>query len=122
MLEIPHLYHLATASEWDADATEPYTVSTLGRSLEEEGFIHLSLARQVAGVAEAFYRDQDVVLLRIDPAKVTARVQFEDVPEAGDAFPHLYGPIPREAIVSATPVPRAADGTLDFTGLLPEPI
>ncbi|WP_062297367.1 DUF952 domain-containing protein [Demequina maris] len=122
MLEIPHLYHLAIAAEWDPQATEPYTVSTLGRTLEEEGFIHLSLARQVAGVGAAFYGGQDVVLLRVDPAKVRSRVEFEQVPEAGDAFPHLYGPIPREAVVSATPVPRRADGTLDFTGLLPEPI
>ncbi|MDN4475755.1 DUF952 domain-containing protein [Demequina sp. SYSU T00192] len=122
MLEIPHLYHLATAAEWDPAATEPYTVSTLGRSLEDEGFIHLSLARQVAGVGAAFYGGQDVVLLRVDPAKVRSRVEFEAVLGSDDKYPHLYGPIPREAIVSATPVPRGEDGVLDFTGLLPEPI
>ncbi|WP_082096657.1 DUF952 domain-containing protein [Demequina gelatinilytica] len=122
MLEIPHLYHLAVAAEWDPASTADYTTSTIGRSLADEGFIHLSLARQVEGVAQAFYADRDVVLLEIDPAKVTARVQFERVPDADDAFPHLYGPIPRAAIVAATPVPRGTGGALDFDGLLPDPI
>ncbi|WP_062522829.1 DUF952 domain-containing protein [Demequina silvatica] len=122
MLEIPHVYHLALAEEWDPTATEPYTVSTIGRTLEQEGFIHLSLARQVQGVADAFYGGRNAVLLRIDPAKVRARVEFEEVPEVGDAFPHLYGPIPREAIVSATPVPFGPDGRHDFSGQLPDPI
>ncbi|WP_062385006.1 DUF952 domain-containing protein [Demequina iriomotensis] len=122
MLEIPHLYHLAIAAEWDPAATADYTTSTVGRTLEDEGFIHLSLARQVAWVAQQFYVDSDVVLLEIDPAKVTARVQFEEAPGTDDAFPHLYGPVPRAAIVAASPVPRGADGAHDFTGLLPDPI
>ena len=49
VIESPTLYRLATAEAWDPDAEEPYTVSTLGRSLAEEGFMHRSLARQVRG-------------------------------------------------------------------------
>ncbi|SEJ50612.1 DUF952 domain-containing protein [Demequina mangrovi] len=122
MIELPTLYHLATPDAWDAEASDDYTVSTLGRSLAEEGFIHLSLARQVSGVAEAFYAGRDVILLALDPHRLSARVEFEQVPGVDDAFPHLYGPIPRAAILSATPVPFAQDGAHDFTGLLPEPL
>lgn len=122
MIELPKLYHLATPDAWDADATEPYTVSTLGRTLEDEGFIHLSLARQVPGVADAFYQGRDVVLLTLDPHRLSARVEFERPEGADDDFPHLYGPIPREAILAAEPVPTRADGSHDFAGLLPDPI
>ncbi len=122
MLELPALYHLATADRWDPDASEPYSVSTLGRTLDDEGFIHLSLARQVERVAHAFYEGQDVVLLTLDAHRLGARVLFEKAPDVDDEFPHLYAPIPREAIVRADPVPRDEDGFLDFTGLLPHPI
>jgi uncharacterized protein (DUF952 family) len=63
------IYHLALASEWDAavEAGE-YRTSTLGRSLEEEGFIHASFAEQVRGVADAGYAGvrEPLVLLTID--------------------------------------------------------
>ncbi len=119
---MPAVYHLATTDRWDADSAEPYTVSTLGRTLEDEGFIHLSLARQVERVAHAFYEGQDVVLLKLDPHRLGARIVFERPPDVDDEFPHLYAPIPREAIVRADPVPRDEHGILDFAGLLPDPI
>ncbi|WP_082104243.1 DUF952 domain-containing protein [Demequina soli] len=122
MLEIPHVYHLALAEDWDAHPDEPYTVSTIGRTLAEEGFIHMSLARQAQGVADSFYRGRDVVLLRVDPARVDSRIQFDHVPDADDDFPHLYGPLQRAAVVAATRVPMREDGTHDLAGLLPEPI
>lgn len=122
MMELPLLYHLATADAWDPDSDEPYAMSTRGRTLEQEGFVHLSLARQVKGVAKAFYGDADVVLMRLDPHRLGRRVVFERAPDVDDEFPHIYGPIPREAIVAADPVPRDAGGELDFTGLLPQPL
>jgi uncharacterized protein (DUF952 family) len=37
----PYLYHLAVAGDWDPARAE-YRGSTLGRTLEEEGFVHCS--------------------------------------------------------------------------------
>jgi uncharacterized protein (DUF952 family) len=100
-----HIFHLATAADWaEAERSGTYRTSTLGRSLDEEGFIHASRAAQVRGVGAAFYGDagEPLVLLEIDPARLASEVRLE-VPPGGDtAFPHIYGPLPSFAVVSAT--------------------
>ena len=58
-------------------------------------------------------------MLVIDPAKVTADVKFEcpnpppgpSSPLAKVLFPHIYGPLNRDAIVEIRAATRAADGT-----------
>jgi uncharacterized protein (DUF952 family) len=114
------IFHLAVRAEWDAAvAAGEYVRSTIDRSLVEEGFIHASFADQVRDTADRFYRDRDdVVLLHIDPAALRAEVRVEDLYETGIAFPHIYGPLPVEAVVSARPVPLRGDGTLDVAPLL----
>ncbi len=51
------IYHIALESDWDAalEAGE-YRTSTLGRTLEDEGFLHASTASQVRDVADAHLR------------------------------------------------------------------
>jgi len=99
------IYHLALVSDWDAArASGEYAVSTLGRTLAEEGFIHASRADQWAGVRERFYDDvtEPLVLLRIDPSRLLADVRDEPVPGLDDTFPHVYGPINLDAVVETT--------------------
>jgi glutathione S-transferase len=93
------LYHLALAADWEAARRSGrYTTSTRGRSLEEEGFIHCSFADQVESTAQAFYADAgDVVLLEIDPARLSSDVIVEG------GFPHVYGALEVDAVVAATP-------------------
>lgn len=106
------LWHLAERAEWDeARASGSYERSTRGLSLAEEGFVHCSYPDQLAGVAAAFYADApDLVLLRIDPAKLGAEIRVEG------GFPHVYGPIPVAAVTAATPVGRDAAGQLILPG------
>jgi glutathione S-transferase len=96
------VHHLALAHEW-AEATErggPYERSTIGRSLDEEGFIHCSFPHQVRATAERYYAGRDdVLLLTVDLTRVDAPVVIEDLAGTGEAFPHLYGPLPIEAVV-----------------------
>ncbi|HSG15892.1 MAG TPA: DUF952 domain-containing protein [Anaerolineae bacterium] len=69
-------------------------------SLAEDGFIHCSLPEQMVPVADALYRGrQGLVLLVVDPAWVTAEIRFEDCYQSGQKFPHIYGPLPVEAVV-----------------------
>jgi glutathione S-transferase len=110
------IYHLALASAWDESADE-YRGSTIDQSLAEVGFVHGSTAGQVKRIADLFYRDRDdVVLLRIDPRRLNVPVRFE-ADETGERFPHIYGPVPKDAVVSATRLPRRADGYLDLGDL-----
>jgi len=99
--------HLAEAPHWqEALSTGEYRWSTLGRTLEEEGFIHCSTPEQVAGVLERYYASYaaNLVLLTIDTERLTSPWQVD--PVGDDTFPHVYGPINASAVVHAEPLDR----------------
>ena len=102
------IFHIATESDWRRTLeTGTYTTSTVGRTLEEEGYIHASRREQVQGVFDRYYRSlgERLVLLTIDPARLTeAEVVVE--PVGDDSYPHLYGPINRSAVVDVAPLDR----------------
>ncbi|GAA2001456.1 DUF952 domain-containing protein [Nakamurella flavida] len=113
--DVPHgsdesqglLYHCATQAQWaDLQRDGESRVSTRGRTLEQEGFIHCSYAGQVAGVLERYYADVDepMLLLRVDPALVGAEVVVEN------GFPHVYGPLPLVAVFDTVPLTRGEQG------------
>ena len=105
------IYHLALQGAWyEAQAAGTYRVSTLGLSLDEVGFIHCSQAVQVDGVHERFYGGvtEPVVLLTIDTDLLTSPWQLDDVPGQPLPFPHVYGPLDLDAIVSAVPYVRGS--------------
>ncbi|WP_192903950.1 DUF952 domain-containing protein [Nocardioides albidus] len=102
------IFHLALLRDWEqAQRAGSYTVSTLGRSLAEEGFIHASRADQWTGVRERFYAEvtEPMVLLQIDPARLDVPV-VDELPEPGatETYPHIYGPLPVGAVVKAIPL------------------
>lgn len=100
------VYHLALEDEWQEAvvAGRAYSVSTRGRSLAEVGFVHCAFGHQLGGVARRFYGDRsDLVVLAIDPLATGAEMVVESVPGADETFPHIYGPVPLAAVVSATP-------------------
>ncbi|GAA4399418.1 hypothetical protein GCM10023168_06720 [Fodinibacter luteus] len=98
------IHHLAEPHAWhEALRTGEYRWSTLGRSLDDEGFVHCSSAAQLAGVLGRYYadHDRDLVLLTIDPARLTAPLEWEAAdPGTGEEFPHVYGPITPDAVVA----------------------
>lgn len=104
------LFHVALPEDWEAARVDGrYSISTRGRTLADEGFIHCSFAEQVATTIQRFYADVDeVILLRIDPHRLAAPVVVEDLVGTGEPFPHVYGPIPLDAVIDATPVAPAA--------------
>jgi glutathione S-transferase len=99
------IYHLALRDEWQgACGGKAYRRSTLGRSLADVGFIHCSFAHQVQAIADLVYNGRgDVVLLEIDPSRVQAEVRVEDLEAGGQTFPHIYGPLPIEAVTQIVP-------------------
>jgi uncharacterized protein (DUF952 family)/uncharacterized glyoxalase superfamily protein PhnB len=107
------LFHIARRRDWEAaQRVGVYRISTLDRTLEQEGFIHLSFARQVRGVADRFYAgvDGELLVLSIDPAQLTAPLVTEPVPGTDEQFPHLYGELPLEAVRRVTAYRRGDDG------------
>ena len=94
------IYHIALRAEWEAARQAgQYRFSTRGQTLEQAGFIHASTADQVEGTRHRFYQGAgDLVLLKIDPTLLRAEVRYED------GYPHIYGPLNLDSVVSVTPM------------------
>jgi uncharacterized protein (DUF952 family) len=111
---VTDLLHLARRQDWlDArrSGSGDYRISTRGRTLEEQGFIHCSLPHQLRGVAEALYADaDDLVVLVIDSVRLTGPVRYEAAEAGGEQYPHLYGPLPLDAVTRVVPVSRDEAG------------
>jgi uncharacterized protein (DUF952 family)/ribosomal protein S18 acetylase RimI-like enzyme len=98
------LVHLIEPTRWRAALAEG---AVRPPSLESAGFVHLSTPQQVHLPAEALHPGRrDLVLLVVDPGRLTDPVRFEPgLPDdpAGMRFPHLYGPLPVSAVVAVVP-------------------
>ncbi|WP_069170781.1 DUF952 domain-containing protein [Streptomyces griseus] len=100
------LLHLTEEPLWEAALRAgTYEMSTRGRTLAEEGFIHCSLPHQLPGVARALYgtAHEGLVVLVIDPDRLGVPVRYEALTPGGEEFPHLYGPLPVSAVVEVRP-------------------
>lgn len=107
------LLHLALPDDWEAARVSgEYRVSTRGRTLDQEGFVHCSRPHQMTGVANRFYSDiTELLVLLIDPDALVADVIEEPpYPGADERFPHVYGPIPVTAVMTTTNWERDDDG------------
>ncbi len=100
-------YHLTSEPVWatqrEGDAYRP-------EAFETDGFIHCTDgAENVARVATAFFRydERRFLVLYIDKTLVTSPVKYED---PGEIYPHIYGPLQREAIVRVLAAWRDHDG------------
>ena len=110
------IFHITTHMAWDeARNAGEYRAA----SLLTEGFIHCSTLSQVIPVAEMYYKGEDgLILLMIEPTLLSSELKWEapsggtpppGVPE-GDLFPHVYGPINLDAVVSASDFIHDANG------------
>jgi uncharacterized protein (DUF952 family)/GNAT superfamily N-acetyltransferase len=98
------LLHLIEPAAWRAALADG---ALRPPSLDAVGFVHLSTPDQVHLPAQALFPGRrDLVLLVVDPARLTDPLRFEPGrPEdpAGMLFPHLYGPLPTRAVVAVVP-------------------
>jgi uncharacterized protein (DUF952 family) len=112
------LLHLVAAHTWDR---WPLDQDYVAPSLQSEGFIHCTGDEDtLLAVANAFYRDDpgEMLALELDEARLGSAVRWEPpapTPPPGVAadvlFPHVYAPVPRDAVVAVRRLRRGADGT-----------
>lgn len=109
------LQHIALESDWQAaQAAGSYPVSTRGRLIAEEGFMHCSASdEQRAGVLARFYSDvtEPLLLLTVDEQALDQHgldVRYEPAVVGGDElFPHVYGgDLPVGCVSQVDPVER----------------
>lgn len=111
-----YVYHLALPLEWEEAARGDLTYrrSTRGLDLGDVGFIHCSYAHQIGVIANARYSDLDeVVLVVIKTERLTSPLVAEPGDPGGEPFPHIYGPLNREAVVSSNRWFRGPTGFRD---------
>jgi uncharacterized protein (DUF952 family) len=110
------IYHIAYAADWEkAQADGEYRMSTKGRTLEEQGFIHAGDAPQVAPVANMVYGGESgLVVLVIDTDRLQSKLQYDEVNGWDSPFPHIYGPLNPDAVVEVLPLEKGADGKFAF--------
>ena len=93
-----------------------------GDTLAAHGFIHCSTADQIHLPANALVRGRtDIILLEIDPMRLTSPLRWEPGdPAQPDSmqFPHVYGPIPLDAVIGVHDFPPNADGTFSIPAQL----
>lgn len=113
------IYHIVVESELRAQLE-----ATLYRpsSLAADGFTHCSLEPSVIPVANDYYGavSEPLLLLQIEPNDLMAEVRYEaaaPIPGGGAShltsapqFPHVYGPIERNAIIGVGVLARTAGG------------
>ncbi|MFF8590346.1 DUF952 domain-containing protein [Streptomyces sp. NPDC015220] len=119
------IYHVVPSAEWNADPDRPYAPA----SLAEEGFVHCSPDEATTlAVVNAFYRTapRPLLALVIDEDRLAARLEWEEpVPApppgvpADTAFPHVFGPIGRDAVTRVREVRFDEEGRA--TGLRDSP-
>ncbi len=92
------IFHICLPDRWTAGANGPdYT----DPSLVSEGFIHCSTREQLDATLDRFFKGQpEVLILEISPLEIAHILRFEPASHSQERFPHVYGPIPRSAVLA----------------------
>jgi uncharacterized protein (DUF952 family) len=109
------ILHICAAADW---AAVPAGGEYRAPSLESVGFIHCSDPGSAHLPANALHVGRtDLVLLEIDPGRLGVPLRWEaGVPahSSGIWFPHVYGPIPRAAVVAVHEFPPGPGGSFQL--------
>ena len=97
------IYKLLAASEW-AQALEQGSFA--GSPYDHhDGYVHLSGPDQVVETAARHFAGRTgIVLLTVDPDRLGPALRWE-TSRGGALFPHLYGPLPLDAVTAVDPLP-----------------
>ena len=110
------ILHLLSRKSW-IEAQE--VGQLIAPSVAIEGFAHCSTEHQMVDVANKYYRGtRDMVLLNIDPDKLTSPLKFEPPAHLDGSpalpheplFPHIYGPINLDAVSEVIDFPCNEEG------------
>jgi uncharacterized protein (DUF952 family) len=75
-----------------------------------DGYIHLSCGSQLAATLDKHFSGVDgLMLVAVDLSRLGDTVRWEPA-RGGELFPHIYGRLPVEAVVSVATLERNADG------------
>jgi uncharacterized protein (DUF952 family) len=103
------IYHLVPIDYWEAQLPDRLYVPA---DFAREGFIHCTRgADQIAVVANRYYRNDRRAwhVVVIAEQIVSSEIKYEPGAD-GVLYPHIYGPLNREAVLNVLPMPRDPEG------------
>ncbi|KJY18343.1 MULTISPECIES: DUF952 domain-containing protein [Streptomyces] len=112
------IFHIVPLADWTAAPELPFAPP----SLDSEGFVHCSADRATAlGIVDSHYRAQPGTLLAVelDEDALTAEVRREG--DSGGRFPHVFGPLNRDAVIHVWEVVRTPGTPASLTPWQPGP-
>lgn len=122
------IYHIVIESDFRAQFDG---LVYLPPGLHEDGFVHCASEPSVVPVANDYFAGAAgrVLVLEIDPTRLTSEIRSEAAaPTASGGsshlasaskFPHVYGPINKEAITAVGVLGRTLGGYAWPSGLMP---
>ena len=120
------IYHLVPANYYDQ---QPNNKPYLPETFAQEGFIHCTAGQEMLiEVANRYFNafTSQLFALHVDPQQLTSPLKFEPPipppnespakphPQSDVLFPHIYGPLNREAIVDCVTLQRDEAGRWFF--------
>lgn len=100
-------YHLIPTATWDrVNADQTY----VPEAFDADGFIHCTDGLEpLLKVANMFYQDVpgDYSALVLDTKQIDSEIRYDDPDRS---FPHIYGPLNLDSVLSVLPVSRNSQG------------
>lgn len=106
---MPTIYKICPASAWrEAERQGTYRGSA---DDARDGFIHFSTAAQVPGTAAKYFAGQKgLFLIAVDADALGDSLKWEPA-RGGELFPHLYGELEFDAVITVTDLALRSDGS-----------
>ena len=103
-----YIYHMTLPEDWNrAESKGEYHHP----SLDDENFIHCSTKAQTEETANIYFKNSpQLLLLKIDPNKLTAKLQFDHSASRQQDFPHIYGPLNLDAVIDKALLTKDSHG------------
>jgi uncharacterized protein (DUF952 family) len=90
------LFHVTTTEQWESVEGQLYYVPG---AFQKEGFVHCCRRGQLSGVLDRYFKGQEgLLILKLNEEMLGDLVRYES-PGNNELFPHVYGPIPKSAIL-----------------------
>lgn len=102
------IYHITTNEAWSHAIQDG---NYKPASLRTEGFIHCSPWEEIIDTARLWFQGQDnLLVLSICPEKIPWEVRYETAPGRSSLMPHIYGPLPVNAVTRIFDLKQGPDG------------
>lgn len=112
---MPLIFKIAPVALWrEAEAQGEFRGAPVDVA---DGYIHFSTADQVRETAAKHFAGKSDLVLAAIQAELLGRALRYEPSRGGALFPHLYAPLPLNAVLWVKPLPLGGDGAHEFPDL-----